>query len=216
MRGCLWQVAAQVAARGAQRIGVTGPDGAGKSRFAAALAEAMRLEGAEVLLASVDDFHNPRALRHARGQQSAEGFYRNTTNLAALRAVLLDPLAPGGDRRVRTRVFDHRTDLVVEEAPFILAPGTILILEGIFLIRPELMGCLDLTLYLDVPFPETFRRMALRDGSDPDPMAAASERYRGGQEIWMAEQSPRARADLVIDNSDFTAPKLVAMDGRAC
>lgn len=216
MSGCLGQVAAQAALRGAGRIGVTGPDGAGKSRFAQALAEVIGLNGTEVLLASVDDFHNPRALRHARGRQSAEGFYRDTTNLAALRAGLLEPLAPGGDRRVITRAFDHRTDMAIEEAPRRVAPGTILILDGIFLIRPELAGCLDLTVYLDVPFAETFRRMALRDGSDPDPLAVASGRYRGGQEIWMAEQSPRARADLVIDNSDFTAPKLVAMDGRAC
>ena len=213
---CLTQVAAHLAGRGARRVGVTGPDGAGKTRLAAALAEVIRLSGTDVLLASVDDFHNPRALRYARGRQSPEGFYRDTTNLAALRAVLLDPLAPGGDRVVRTRIFDHRTDRAIEDAPHRVPPGTVLVLEGIFLIRPELAGCLDLMIYLDVPFAETYRRMALRDGSDPDPMAPASERYRRGQEIWMAEQSPRARADLVIDNSDVTAPKLVAINGRAC
>lgn len=202
--------------KGAGRVAVTGPDGAGKTRVAAGLAEVLRARGAVVVLASVDDFHNPRAVRYARGRGSPEGFYRDTTDMAGLRAALLDPLAPGGDRKVRTRIFDHRRDAVVVEAPQTVPPGAILVLEGIFLIRPALAGAFDLTIFLDVPIAETFARMAARDGSDPDPFAPGSERYRRGQEIWFAEEDPKAQADIVIDNRDFAAPKLVAMRGRAC
>ena len=210
------EVAKRTLAAKAQRVGVTGPDGAGKTRFAADLAQALREAGQDVLLAHVDNFHNSRAVRYARGRHSAEGFYRDTTNVAALRGALLDPLAPGGDRRVRTRVFDHLTDRQIDAPEQSVPQGTILLLEGIFLIRPELEGCLEYVIYLDVPFVETFRRMALRDGADPDPFAASSERYRGGQEMWMAEVGPKARADLVIDNSDHLAPKLVARGGTDC
>jgi uridine kinase len=210
------EVAKRILAAKAQRVGVTGPDGAGKTRFATDLAQALREAGLDVLLAHVDDFHNSRAVRYARGRQSAEGFYRDTTNVAALRGALLDPLAPGGDRRVRTRVFDHQSDTEIDAPEQDVPQGTILLLEGIFLIRPELEGCLEYVIYLDVPFVETFRRMARRDGADPDPFAASSERYRGGQEMWMAEVGPKARADLVIDNSDYLAPKLVARGGTDC
>jgi hypothetical protein len=59
-------------------------------------------------------------------------------------------------------------------------------------------------------------RMAARDGSDPADVARASERHRRGQEIGFAEIDPKARADIIIDNRDFAAPKLVAMRSRAC
>jgi uridine kinase len=213
---CVAQVAGRIVAAGALRVAVTGVDAAGKTQFAARLAQALQERGQAVLLAHVDDFHNPRAVRYRHGRQSAEGFYRDTTDLAGLRAALLEPLALGGDRWVRTRIFDHCKDCGVDVLPTRVATGTILILEGVFLIRPELGGCFDLTLFLDVPFAETFRRMALRDGTDPDPLALTSERYRRGQEIWMEEVHPRDVADLLIDNSDFAAPKLVEMRGGAC
>ncbi len=97
-----------------------------------------------------------------------------------------------------------------------IAPDAALILEGIFLIRPELADSVDFVIYLDMPFAETFRRMAKPDGSDPDPYSVTSERYRAGQEIWISQEDPRARAEMVIDNSDFTNPKLVAMRGAGC
>jgi uridine kinase len=205
---CLDQVAARIVASGALRVAVTGVDGAGKTRFAEGLAQALRQMGQAVLLAHVDDFHNPRAVRYSRGRMSPEGFYRDTTNLAGLRAALLDPLAPGGDRLVRSRIFDHARDCAVEEPPVAVVPGTILILEGIFLIRPDLAASFDLTLFLDAPFAQTFRRMAQRDGCDPNPMAAANARYRLGQEMWLAEMRPHFLADIVVDNSDYTDPRL--------
>jgi uridine kinase len=190
-------------------VAVTGVDGAGKTHFADGLAQVLRQMGQAVLLAHVDDFHNPRAMRYSRGRRSPEGFYRDTTNLAGLRAAFLDPLAPGGDRLVHTRIFDHAQDCAVDEPPVAVASGTIMILEGIFLIRPDLATSFDLTLFLDAPFAQTFRRMAQRDGSDPDPMSPANARYRLGQEMWLAEMRPHNLADIVVDNSDYTSPRLM-------
>ena len=68
------EVAKRILAAKALRVGVTGPDGAGKTQFAADLAQALREAGQDVLLAHVDDFHNSRAVRYARRRHSAEGF----------------------------------------------------------------------------------------------------------------------------------------------
>ncbi|WP_432489161.1 nucleoside/nucleotide kinase family protein [Kineococcus sp. SYSU DK018] len=76
------------------RVGVDGVDGAGKSCFAAELTTALRQRGRVVVHASIDGFHQPRALRHARGASDPEGFYRDSYDLAALQAELLEPLAP--------------------------------------------------------------------------------------------------------------------------
>jgi len=213
---CLSKIALHIVAVRALRVCITGVDAAGKTRFSSDLARELQLCGQKVLLAHGDDFHNPRNVRYGRGSSSAEGFYRDTTDIAGLRSALLTPLLDGGDRCVRTRIFDYRRDCFIDEPPVRVEAGTILILEGIFLIRPELAGCFDLTVFLEVPFAKTFHRMALRDGSDPDPFARTSERYRCGQEMWLAEMKPRDVADFVVENSDFDAPKLVAMRGQHC
>jgi uridine kinase len=45
-----------------------------------------------VIRASVDGFHNARALRYERGRHSPEGYFENSYNYAALNQYLLDPL----------------------------------------------------------------------------------------------------------------------------
>ena len=40
-------------------------------------------------------------------------------------------------------------------------------------------------MFLDVPFDETFRRMAVRDGCPPDPADPANARYLEGQRLYL-------------------------------
>ena len=55
------------------RVGVDGVDGAGKTTFADELARALRAEGRPVVRVSLDDFHNPRAVRYRLGRESPAG-----------------------------------------------------------------------------------------------------------------------------------------------
>ena len=65
----LQDVALRLIALGAPAlVGVDGPDGAGKTTFAEALAATMANPGGEVIRESVDDFHHPRAHWHAEGR----------------------------------------------------------------------------------------------------------------------------------------------------
>lgn len=194
---------------GVLRVGIDGVDGAGKTTFADKLA--MILAGLQlpVIRASIDGFHNPRAVRYARGRGSAEGFYRDSFNLALFRSSLLDPLGPGGDWRYRRAAFDHRTDAAVDLPYESAVAGAILVVDGIFLHRPELRNDWDFSVFLDVPFSQSFRRMAARDGSDPDPEAEANQRYRGGQLLYLSECDPRTSATVLIDYADFAAPKIL-------
>src|ERR1700730_4916224 len=84
------------------RVGIDGVDGAGKTMFATELACKLRRSGRPVIRATVDCFHNPRAIRYARGRSSPEGYFADSYNHAALRAALLDPLSLGGSGRYRT------------------------------------------------------------------------------------------------------------------
>lgn len=50
--------------------------------------------------------------------------------------------------------------------------------------------------------------MAVRDGGSPDVDDERNQRYVGGQRIYLRSCDPAARADLVVDNNDVTAPVL--------
>ncbi len=56
----------------------------------------------------------------------------------ALYRELLDPMGPGGHGRHRTCVCDVATDTPDLAEPARAAPGTVLVVDGIFLHRPEL------------------------------------------------------------------------------
>ena len=81
------------------RVGIDGVDGAGKTYFADELARELRASGRRTIQASVDGFHNPKAIRYRRGQHSPEGFFRDSYNYEQLEAAILDPLSPGGSGR---------------------------------------------------------------------------------------------------------------------
>ena len=115
------------------RVAVDGVDGAGKTTFANELADAICPLRRSVIRASVDGFHNPRAIRYERGRHSPDGYFENSYNYAALKQYLLDPLSPGGCRRYRAAVFDHVTDRPVSFDEREALPASILLFDGIFL-----------------------------------------------------------------------------------
>ena len=191
---------------GVLRAGIDGVDGAGKTTLADALADVLRAAGISVIRASVDGFHHPRAVRYRLGRDSPEGFFRDSYDYGALRRSLLDPLSPGGSLRYRTAVFDHRSDRHVH-APEEQAPGgSVLIVDGIFLHRPELRGYWDFSVFLDVPFEISIPRGARRGEGSPDPLAPENRRYIEGQRLYLRECTPKAHATLVIGYDDPAAP----------
>jgi uridine kinase len=92
------------------RVAIDGVDGAGKTTFADELARVVGDLGRPVIRASVDGFHNPRAIRYAQGKQSPVGFFENSYYYTALKQYLLEPLDPDGSRRYCIAAFDHVTD----------------------------------------------------------------------------------------------------------
>jgi uridine kinase len=183
-------------------VGIDGVDGSGKTTYAAALARELRAAGRTVHVVHEDDFLQPRALRYRRGRDSPEGFYRDTYDERALRECVLEPLAPRGDRLVRLRAFDHVTDRACPSQPVLVGPDDVVVVEGMFLHRAALTGVWDVSVFLDVPFTETARRMAARDGSNPDPEHPSMRRYVGGQRLYLAERAPRTRATYVVEHGD--------------
>ncbi|MDQ1738361.1 MAG: uridine kinase [Pseudonocardiales bacterium] len=195
------------------RIGIDGVDGAGKTCLADELAHALRTAGRPVVRVRVDDFHQVRAIRYRRGRGSPSGFWLDSFDYPRLWAEVLEPLGPGGSRRYRPAGHDLETDQLLHP-PLRTAPaGAVLVLDGVFLHRPELAGAWELSIFLDAGFDETARRMAGRDGSAPDPEHPSLARYVLAQRRYLAGR-PWQRADVVIDNAVLAAPVLVSLIPR--
>ena len=194
------------------RAAIDGIDAAGKTTLADELAAPIQARGRPVIRASIDGFHRPRAARYKRGADSPEGYYRDSFDYAALRAALLDPLGPHGNRAYRRAVFDYRTDAPVRE-PLRIAPAdAVLLFDGVFLFRPELNDCWDYRIFVAVDFEVAIARAVARDrarGADETIAARYRTRYAPGQRIYLQAVRPQERADVVVENDDPAHPKLV-------
>lgn len=194
------------------RVALDGPDAAGKTSLADALA--VRLAGQRhTIRISVDGFHRPRAERLRRGDLSPEGYYQDSFDYDALRRLVLAPLGPDGDRWYRPAVFDHRSDTAVTHPPDRAPADAVLLLDGVFLQRPELRDLWDLRVFVDVDPDEAVRRAETRDAGLLGGPEAVRERYRlrylPGQQIYRERCSPTAHADIVIDNTDLHHPAII-------
>ncbi|GAB3519752.1 uridine kinase [Arthrobacter monumenti] len=188
-------------------IGIDGVDGSGKTTFANTLA--MSFPSRQTAVIHVDDFLNPPEVRHRRGRHSPEGFWLDSYDYEALWRDVIEPLLPSGTGIYRAASFDPSKDKALQPSPQQSATDTVVIIEGMFLHLDELVNVWDLSLFLDVPFDETARRMATRDGTEADPEHPSMRRYVGGQRMYFAAARPWERADLVIDNSDPGFPKVI-------
>lgn len=190
-------------------VAVDGPDAAGKTTLADRVAA---LVDRPVVRASIDGFHAPRAVRLRRGDLSPEGCYRDSFDLAGLQDRLLAPFAHGA-ADVDVAVFDHRTDRAarvrVEDVP----TDAVLLVDGVFLLRPELRRWWTFGVYVHVPEEVTLARAVRRDLPVLGSVEAVEERYRGrylpAQVLYRTEARPVEAAHVVVDNSDPAAPEVL-------
>ncbi len=196
-------------------VAIDGPDGSGKTTLADDLAPLVRALGRPVVRVSADDFHHVRQFRYRRGRDSPVGFWLDSYDYPRLIAEVLDPLSPSGNRRYRPVGHELSTDRVLDGPWCDAPPGAVVLVDGLFLHRDCLAGRWDFSLYLDVPAAVTAGRMAIRDGTHPDPDDPSMRRYVDAQRIYHAECDPRRRATVVLDNSDPDAPTIQAATGDA-
>ncbi|MCO1654102.1 uridine kinase [Pseudonocardia humida] len=191
------------------RVAIDGPDAAGKTTTADELATRLAPHR-PVVRAGVDDFHRPRAERLRRGALSPHGYLEDSFDLRAVVDDVLAPLGPGGDRRYRSAAFDHRTDAPRPGPVAVAPPDAVLLFDGVFLLRPPLLGHWDLTVHLHIDEAEVLRRARVRDaalfGAGLD--RRYSSRYLPGQRLYRERHDPAGTAHVLIDHTDPRRPVL--------
>jgi uridine kinase len=192
------------------RVAVDGPPAGGKTTLADELAVVLRAQGREVIRASIEGFLLPRSQRYRRGEYSAEACYHDSFDFDALHQVLLDPLGPGGDRRFQQAVYDRGTDTALSP-PVTAAPAdAVLLFDGVFLMRPELIERWDLRIFVSAAFEETLDRARTRDqavyGSVTEVERRFHKRYGPSQQFYFATARPTDHADIIVHNDEPQQP----------
>jgi uridine kinase len=192
------------------RVAVDGRPASGKTTLADELAVVLRARGRQVIRATIDEFLFPRSQRYRRGEYSAEGNYHDSFDFDTLHRVLLDPLGPGGDRRFRPAVRDRATDTPLSPPVTTATADAVLLFDGVFLMRPELIERWDLRILVSVAFEETLERARIRDRAEYGSVAAIERRfqhrYRPSQQLYLDTVRPADRADIVVHNDEPQRP----------
>lgn len=194
------------------RVGIDGVDASGKTTLADELVHPLEQRGRQVIRASIDGFHRPRAERYRLGADSPKGYYLDSFDHGGLRDELLVPLGQGS-RVYRRAVFDFRSDSPVDEPSVEAPPDAILLFDGVFLFRPELDQYWDYRIFVDVDFDEALRRACERDkdlfGSAEAVRKRYQARYIPGQRLYLQTVRPAESANVMLKNADPSQPQLI-------
>lgn len=195
-------------------VGIDGPDGVGKSTLSAELQTlATAVSGREVLGVGLDGFHHPRATRYAHGRD-AEAYYRHAFDYGAFAHRVVRPFRDG--REIVPAVHDVASDERAFPDPMEPTEDAVLLVDGVFLRRPELRQTFDAVLLVTAPVEITVPRGNARFGlprEQDHPGHPANARYVGAQALYGFEAAQGDTAPTwLLDNADLDRPLLVEFD----
>ncbi len=201
-------------------VAIDGRSAAGKTTFANGLAAAIEHKGRPMLRSSLDNFHPPgHKYRSAARRYTPTSYLAEGYDYATFRRFVLDPLLPGGDRRVRLAFWDSYHDAAVPEQPIDAPADAILVVDGIYLLSPDFRDIWDYAIWVEVDWPTMIARAAERDIAWVGSREVVIERYqsfwRPLHEQYEREMQPKQFADLIIHNEEPQAPFVISRENEA-
>lgn len=195
-------------------VAINGKDGSGKTMMANILADFLSSKtSCEIIRISIDDFMNSRAVRYTSSESAGQGCYDYTFNFDAFINNVLIPLQQNESWEYRTKIFDHATDSESLSPIRKATKDAIIIIDGVFLYKQDLVNYWDLKVLLDTDDETVIERGARRDavrlGSYEMARQKYIDRYIASQTIYYNEEFPEKRADIIIDNNNVESPSII-------
>lgn len=162
-------------------VGIDGPSGAGTSTLARSLPD--------VTVVEVDDFYRPMDPARRASLDPQEG-YELYFDWQRLQAEVLEPLIVG-QPAVYERYDWERDEL---GSIRIVEPTGVIVVEGVYVLRPQLRTHFDLTVFVDTPRDERLLRCRAR-AENPDEWI---ERWMAAEDWYLEHVRPQDAADLVV------------------
>ena len=179
----------QIVARKAEdrplKVGLDGRCAAGKTMLADELGRVLNARGFDVRRPSADGFHHPREHRYRQGEYSARGYYEDAYDYDAVARALIGPLPE----------------------------NAILLFEGIFVFRSRINAYWDYRILVDIDAETSLARSVIRDTGLIGPAEMVRRklavRYEPAWQMYVGDENPEAKADVVIDNRDASNPPIL-------
>jgi uridine kinase len=169
-------------------VAVDGLMGAGKSTLTAQVAEAI----GDAAVVPGDDFYRPIA-EPQRLRLAPRDSYEEYFEWQRLRDSLLVPLIRKS--RARYRRHDWASDVLAEWHE--VGPGGVVIVDGVFSTRPELMQYYGVTVFVDTPREQRLDRIPDRGYKD----VSWVDHWTAAEDWYLTNVRPRERVALVLDGS---------------
>lgn len=182
-------------------VGISGIDGAGKGFIVAHLAESLETLGIRPAVINVDGWLNLPHVRFSK-RDPAMHFYQHAIRFDEMFDQLVLPLRDNSSISVETD-FAEETSVNFRRHRYDFGAVDIVLLEGIFLLKPVYRNYFDLTVWVDCSFKTALRRAVARgqEGLSPSETVEAFEAiYFPAQRIHMERDHPVAKADIVFCN----------------
>lgn len=198
------------------RVAIDGRTAAGKTTLADELVAPIERHHRPAIRIQIDDFHHPAAERHRRQELPPwRRYYLDSYNHPAIRDTFL-ALSSGGDRCYCRALFDSYHDVPIIEPKRVATVDAIVIVDGVFLFRPELDDLWDVRIFVEIDADESLRRGPPRDQAWVGSVEAAAQRYLTtyipAEDYYIEAVRPSERADVVVGNRDLAAPLLSFRD----
>ena len=171
-------------------IGIDGCGGSGKST----LANELLMEFSNVTIVHMDDFYLPSALQ-IKNQPEKKPIGADFDWKRLLDQVL-DPICQNKEGCYQRYDWD-KDDL----AEWHTVPvGGVVIIEGVYSIRKELVNKYDYTIWVDCPKDIRLSRGLERDGEEARDLWVNN--WMKSEQIYVEKHKPRQRADLIVNGTE--------------
>ena len=185
-------------------VGISGIDGSGKGYVAKQLEAHLALHGVIPAILNVDGWLNLPEKRFAP-IAAAANFYQNAIRFEEFFTQLIMPLR---DQRSIHLVADFAEETAsrYRKHTYDVRDVAVVLVEGIFLFKPQYRKYFDLAIWIDCSFPTALARAISRaqEGLSPaDTIAAYETIYFPAQRIHLKQDRPRENADLIFENDIY-------------
>jgi uridine kinase len=173
-------------------VAIDGPSAAGKSTLAEKIKKSCEKN---VQVIHKDDFYLPSNIRDITNIDELGGDF----DYKRLILQVLEPLSRC--QSVKYQRYDWEADALSEWVD--IKPNGIVIIEGCFSLRDELIPFFDFLIWVDAPKQVSMNRVAIRDSQGLGNMHLWMTKYRPNEELYISVMQPAKRANLIIDGAYF-------------
>jgi len=189
--------------RKARLMTISGIDSSGKGYTASKVAQMLISKGKRVALIGIDGWLNLPQVRFSKADPGRH-FYENAFRFGEMFSELIDPLVSHGSVDC-VADYTEETARQYQKHRYKFDHVDTVLMEGIFLLRRDLLDRYDLKVWVECGF-ETALSRAIARGQEglptADTITAYQTIYFPAQMVHFAEDNPQAAADLIFENDN--------------